>query len=123
MASVTVTGPVPPALPPPPGDGYFDETQWAVLMAVLDTVIPSIKPASAVTDDRTQHAVDDGRFDEITAKVQTDMAEPPPVDILNAYLEDRPSANPAFMDALRRMLTALPDSGRRQLGAMLSALA
>ncbi|KAK5664161.1 hypothetical protein OQA88_376 [Cercophora sp. LCS_1] len=118
-------GPSFPPLPPPPKGDYFDETQWAVLVSLLDAIIPSITPASSVTDDqiKTHRIVDDDELAKLAAQVQATVVSPPSADVLKAYLEDRFSANPVLMDDLRRTFENIPESGRNKLGGALSALA
>jgi len=120
----TATGPTPPQLPPAPKGGYFDATQWAVITAILDTVIPSINPASTMANDRihTQCGVDDDKLAEVAAQVRAKMASPPSPELFKAFLEERPFASPAMMDALRRTLGTVPESSRRTLGGVLTAL-
>jgi hypothetical protein len=122
---MTATGPTPTSLPPaPPGD-FFDATQWTVLTALLDAIIPSIVPASAVVgsdDSKTHRGIDDGQLEHVTAQVRSTMVSPPSPELFKAYLEERPSANPALREALRRTLSTVPASSRRKLGGALTTL-
>lgn len=119
---MAATGPTPPALPPVPSGDYFNETQWTVLMAILDAVIPSIAAASTVTDEKTHRSVDDGEFKSATSLGQSKLVSPLSDAALKAYLEDRPSASPEFMDILRRTLSTIPPPARNKLGSVLHAL-
>ncbi|KAK1751867.1 long chain fatty alcohol oxidase [Echria macrotheca] len=119
---MTPTGPTPPAVPPaPPGD-YYDATQWAVLTSLLDAVIPSIAPASKVTDEKTHRGIDDAEYEKLASLVEAKVNPAPSPEALKAYLDDRPSANPGFMNGLLQALGNLPQSARARLGGVLSAL-
>ncbi|KAK3692226.1 hypothetical protein B0T22DRAFT_531748 [Podospora appendiculata] len=111
-----------PGLPPPPTGDWFDETQWAVLLALLDAVIPSITAETDVQDAKAQQALPDAHFDELVGRAQASMVEPPSADVLKSYFEDRPSTQPWFLYAVKRTLDTVPDPVRKQLGSVLSAL-
>ncbi|KAK0646626.1 long-chain fatty alcohol dehydrogenase [Cercophora newfieldiana] len=117
-------GPTPPPLPPAPTGDFFDATQWAVITAILDAVIPSITAASTATDAtaHTHRGIDDELLESATARVRSTMVCPPSPDLLKSLLEERPSANPAMVSALRHTLNAIPESSRRTLGSALTAL-
>lgn len=123
MAS-SVAGPTPPGLPPlPPGHGdYFTETQWTVLMSLLDAAIPSITAASNKNDDKTQIGLADAEFNEIVSKAQASVVKKPAVEDITAYLAERASDDPAFCVAVRRTLSTVSAAARTQLGAILFAL-
>ncbi|KAA8629797.1 hypothetical protein SMACR_01933 [Sordaria macrospora] len=123
MAS-SVSGPTPPGLPPlPPGHGdYYTETQWTVLMSLLDATIPSITAVSNKKDDKTQLGLADAEFKEIVTNAQASVVKKPAVEDITAYLAERASDDPAFCCAMRRTLSTVPASARNQLGAVLYAL-
>ncbi|KAK0711345.1 hypothetical protein B0H67DRAFT_684977 [Lasiosphaeris hirsuta] len=116
------TGPTLPGLPAPPPGVFLDETQWTVLMALLDAVIPSITANSRVADDMAQRGIADGEFEESAARAQPNAAEPPSTDLIKAYLEDRATARPGFKDAVRRTLGSVPGESLKPLGTALYAL-
>ncbi|KAK3939899.1 hypothetical protein QBC46DRAFT_449951 [Diplogelasinospora grovesii] len=121
-ALATGTGPSPPELPPPPASDFFSETQWTVLMALLDAVVPSITTASIAQDEKTKTRIREERFDDVVKYARKTMADPPSADNLRAFLEDRPCSDPAFIYKVRRTLGTASESSRKQLGAALTAL-
>ncbi|KAK3495110.1 long-chain fatty alcohol dehydrogenase [Neurospora hispaniola] len=123
MAS-SVSGPTPPGLPPlPPGHGdYFTETQWCVLMSLLDATVPSITAVSDRKDDKTQLGITDAEFKEIVTKAQASVVKKLAVEDITAYLAESPSNDPAFCRAVRRVLGNVPPSAQKRLGGVLSAL-
>jgi hypothetical protein len=117
-------GPTPPALPPAPTGDFFDTTQWAVITALLDAVIPSITAASTVTDGiaKTHSGVDDDVLEEASTLIRTKMASPPSPELLQSLLGERPSSSLAMQEAVRRTLSSVPEASRRKLGGALTAL-
>jgi hypothetical protein len=117
-----ITAPRWPGLPEPPSGDFFNETQWAVLMSLIDAVLPSLVPESKLTDQSTQKAIPDKDYQKAIKTIQTTVAEAPDEGTISAYLSEIPSENTAFLHALRRCLSGIPASGRNQLGGVLSAL-
>ncbi|KAK0623573.1 hypothetical protein B0T14DRAFT_427954 [Immersiella caudata] len=117
-------GPTPPPLPPAPTGDYFNATQWVVITALLDAVIPSITAASTAADGttRTHRSIDNDALEEATARIRTEMASPPSSELLKSLLEERPSSSPAMLGAVRRTLATVPEASRRNLGGALTAL-
>lgn len=125
---MSVTGdtisPNEPGMPEPPSGDFFNETQWAVLLALADAVIPSITPESRVTDEKIQRCLPDQEYHAFV-QFNKDKIDGAPGDesLLEALLDDRPSKHPAFLHHCRRTLSSLPGPARKQLGGVLSALA
>ncbi|KAK3313474.1 hypothetical protein B0H66DRAFT_606731 [Apodospora peruviana] len=109
-------------MPPPPAGDFFNETQWAVLRALLDAVIPPITAASKVKDVKTEYGIPDGRLQQLTSGADTKMTGAPSADVFEAYLADRPSNDPNFLAGVCRILCGTPASARTQLGGVLTAL-
>ena len=116
------TGPSPPGMPSPPTGDFFDDTQWTVLCALLDAIIPSITATDNVKDDKAQYGIPASQIDDLVAQTQNNVAEPPSADVFAAYLADRPSVDPLFIHGVRRILGCAPSSALKQLGAVLTAL-
>ena len=123
MGSVEVASfPKPRALQDPPSDGFYNETQWEVLMALMDAAIPSIVSHSAMTDKFNQISIPDGRFQSNFKKIQDTMVEPPDLESFQAFLKDKPSDLPAFRQHAIRTLSTVSDKMRQELGGVLSLL-
>ncbi|OIW33590.1 GMC oxidoreductase [Coniochaeta ligniaria NRRL 30616] len=112
-----------PGLPEPPSGDFFNETQWAVLMSLIDAVLPPTLPESKVTDQITQKAIPDADYQTAITTTRTVLAQAPDEATLAAYLSTTPSQNPATLHAIRRSLGGVSASARTQLGGVLSALA
>lgn len=111
-----------PSLPDPPSGDFWSDTQWQVLLALLDATIPSIAPESKLKDEQNEVAISDATYAEILKETQSSTAEPPNEMLFQAYMEDRPSANPAFVISLRRAVVGLPEKPRGDLGKVLGFL-
>jgi hypothetical protein len=111
-----------PALPPPPSGDFFNETQWTVLLAFLDAVVPRITAVSQVKDPSLAVGVPDTQYHDMVARARKSMAEAPPEDIVETYLGELPSENPAFVYAVRRAVYGISTSDKMQLGAVLLAM-
>lgn len=118
-----LTSPKWPGLPSPPLGDFFNETQWTVLLSLLDAIVPSLVPASKLVDPLTQKAIPDEEFTAVLATTRKTIAESPDEETLEKYLAELPSKNEQTVFTLRRALDGVPDSARRQLGGVLSALA
>jgi hypothetical protein len=117
------TSPRWPGLPEPPLGDFFNETQWTVLMALVDGAVPSMVPESKVTDTKLHKGIPDAEFQNALAITQKTLADAPDADVLAKYLASRPSENPATIYCLRRSLTGIPSAARIALGQALSLLA
>ena len=73
----TQTGPRLPGMPSPPTGDFFDDTQWTVLYALLDAIIPSITATSNVKDDKAQYGIPASQIEDLVAQAQNNVAEPP----------------------------------------------
>ena len=94
--TIDVIAPIVAPLPDPPEGQYFTELQWSTLMAIMDTVIPSIHRASLANDPASQLSVPDGEYSDAVTHMQTTISSPPSNEALEAYLNEKPSDIPAF---------------------------
>lgn len=120
-----LTAPVPVDLPALGSDAYYDETQWQVLLSLIDAVIPSIVAGSTtVVDDEKHHLrIPQTQYREAYERTQRLLTHPPPPAQFEAYLSARPLENKRFLQQLRRTFHNLPPYQRRQLGGILTLLA
>jgi hypothetical protein len=119
----TLTSPRWPGLPDPPAGDWFSETQWTVLLSIIDAVIPPLVPSSAVTHPLAQHGIPDAAWSRALSTTQSTLASSPDRAVLESYLAEQPSANPLTLPALKRSLAYAPTAARSGLGTVLSALA
>jgi hypothetical protein len=129
MATTTETaplsGPVPVDLPE--AVEFLSESQWRVLMALMDTAIPGvhIQDSAKPTKDQdiaTLHLLSD-QYSEAAIKLRNAVTPlNPSSDVLEAYLAERPSDNPVFTQVLKCILTNIPPSKQKELRILLSIL-
>jgi FAD binding domain len=104
-------------LPPRPTTDPLTPDQWKTLLAIADTVIPTIVPQS-VAKPATELSVDDNSYSTILSKLQdtclaSGSVEP---ELAKQFLAERGSENPAFKEALYRYLAFyLPSDLKKKL--------
>jgi hypothetical protein len=117
-----MAGPDTPGMPEPPSGDFYNETQWAVLLALLDAIVPSVAPESMTRDVSAQRRISDAEYQLLLESYPRTMAAAPEKAVFQAYLDERPARQQAFLHACRRSLARLPESGRQKLGGALSLL-
>ncbi|RFU25570.1 hypothetical protein B7463_g10767, partial [Scytalidium lignicola] len=124
---VSPVGRVATSLPDLPTDNYFTPAQWATLMAIMDTVIPSIRKESTAfasgKDDVAHLTISDSEYQKIVDYVKEKIADAPDTDILDAYFDEKPSSNPEFQSLLKRTLQNYArEDARKGISFILSTL-
>jgi hypothetical protein len=120
MAEPLMKAPVPVTLPPAPSTDFMNADQWETLWAILDGVLPSYVPASAVTDKDTQIAIPDDEFNGLIDKVRSSLDGAPSREEITEFLAYRPSEQPAFREDCIRGLGVSP--ARAKLAGVLGTL-
>ncbi|OBT91780.1 hypothetical protein VE01_09366 [Pseudogymnoascus verrucosus] len=115
--------PIAVALPDPPASEAFTEGQWTSLLAIMDTVVPSVRRDAVATDKINQHAISDVEYAKAAEHLQGNVSQASGTAALDAYLEERPSDNPQFCELLMRTLVVFTsETARKRLSLVLSAL-
>lgn len=116
--------PQPPSLSELPSDGFWDDTQWTVFWALMDTFVPAIVPKSSLADKQGQLGITDGEYAALLHESDESCAlgGGGDKDLSQAFLEDKPSSQPAVRGAAIRIIARLPADRRDGLGKMLSGL-
>ncbi|KAM0465238.1 hypothetical protein ACHAPV_002236 [Trichoderma viride] len=120
MAEPLIKAPVPVTLPPPPPTDFMAADQWETLWAILDGVLPSYAPASAITDKHSQIAIPDDEFNGLVDKVRSSLDGAPSREEIAEFLAFRPSEHPAFRQDCIRGLGISP--ARAKLAGVLGTL-
>ncbi|KXX78247.1 Long-chain-alcohol oxidase FAO2, partial [Madurella mycetomatis] len=118
-----LTAPRPVSLPE--ASSFLSDGQWAVLMALMDTVAPAIcmQGSDAKDQDPATIYLPSSQYSETAAALR--RASSPldhPSELLEAYLAERPSDNPLFAQVLASVLSNLPPNKKRELRYLLSIL-
>ncbi|KAF2845700.1 long chain fatty alcohol oxidase [Plenodomus tracheiphilus IPT5] len=130
MAALSTTrnsAPVSPKatpLPPLPPDDPLTPAQWKTLLAILDAVVPAIKPASTANP-QNELAVPDIEYSTAVSRLKglVPNDDVDAEDAVKEYLEDYASKNPLFRQQLQRLFGVyMPHSQRKELCMVLSVL-
>ncbi|OWP02346.1 hypothetical protein B2J93_3134 [Marssonina coronariae] len=123
--ALKVIAPLEAALPDPPTGNYFTETQWVSLMALMDTVIPSVKRESVGANKQYQdeERIPDTSFNTALHHLQRNVTNAPTKMQLDQYLAEKPSDNPEFHELVKRTLIQFSrEDARKGFSFLLSAL-
>ncbi|KAK1971198.1 GMC oxidoreductase [Colletotrichum sublineola] len=110
-------------LPALPTTSFWSETQWAVLMSLLEAVLPSISLPATLSDATNQVRVSEADYTAALQLVRNTMKNPPSEEKFLEYLAHNPAKEPRFVENITRTLTSLPAAAQRQLGGAMGALA
>jgi hypothetical protein len=106
----------------PPGDP-FTKANWDLLMAIMDTVIPSIQRESASSKELNRRALPDLEYNAAVDRIKKAATNAPSSDLLDIYLNENPSSIPRFRELLRMLFMHLvPAEGRKKMAFILGAL-
>ena len=120
---VGMLAPLSTPLPEPPGDEAFTPEQWTTLLAIMDTVIPSIRRETALDKKNSTLTVSDIQYNKVVDHLKKSMVNAPTSNLLDEYFDERPSESARFQDLLRRTLVHYSrDDARKGLAFVLSAL-
>lgn len=119
------TAPVSPKatpLAPIPDEDPLTSAQWKTLLAIADAVIPAIKPM-AIANTKSEVPVPDTEYASAIAKIKKLSPDVEADALAKTYLQESASSNPAFREALHRMLASyISQSQRSELGMVLNIL-
>ncbi|TKW50203.1 Long-chain-alcohol oxidase FAO2 [Colletotrichum tanaceti] len=110
-------------LPALPTSDFWSETQWAVMMSLLEAVLPSISRPSTLSDPTNQVRVPEADYAAALQLAQNTMKNPPSEEKFQEYLAHNPAKEPKFVESITRTAAALAPAAQRQLGGVMSSLA
>lgn len=125
MATSEVEALAPLATPVPDGPTElpFSELQWSTLLAIMDTVIPSIRRETTTNDKINQLTISDVEYNKTVKHLKKTMANSPDSESLDEYLDEKPSDNQRFQAMLKRILsTFIRDDAKQGLSLILTTL-
>ncbi|KFY10153.1 hypothetical protein V492_05166 [Pseudogymnoascus sp. VKM F-4246] len=100
---IAALAPLATPLPPSPDGSPFTDEQWAILMSLMDTVIPRIVRASAATEGSLDYTVSDAEYAFLSTQASASSGNKD-TEALDAYLAEKPSDSAEFQDLLMRQL-------------------
>lgn len=111
---------VPAPVAPLPETSSLSESQWQVIAAIANTVIPSISPSDE-TNGRDGHYLQPTAYAAASAAIVKHNAIDQSVAV--DYLAESPTANPYFREAINRLVFQSTDAeARKRLFVVLSIL-
>jgi hypothetical protein len=125
MATSEVEALAPLATPVPDGPTElpFSELQWSTLLAIMDTVIPSIRRETTTNNTINQLTISDVEYNKTVKHLKKTLANSPDSESLDEYLDEKPSDNQRFQALLQRTLsTFVRDDARQGLSLILTTL-
>ncbi|KAG4430913.1 hypothetical protein IFR05_013605 [Cadophora sp. M221] len=122
--AIEVVGHLPTLLPDGPEESPFTETNWITLLAIMDTVIPSItRQKSTNSIENNQKTISEEEYQTTITHLKETVVDPPNTKNLDEFLAERASDIPGFQQLLKRSLIFYtPQDSRKGLGFILSAL-
>lgn len=122
--ALKVVVPLTSALPDAPVRNYYTEAQWTTLMALMDTIIPSIKRESVASKSSINvELIPDTMYSTAVHQLQRALINAPTEVELDQYLAEKPSDNPEFHDLMKRSLMQYSrEDARKGFAFLLSGL-
>lgn len=108
-------------LPPPPSGEVLTDLQWTTLMAIADTVIPSISDSSQSSPGGL--VVEAAEYATAVKTLNANIPDTGEADLARTYLQETPSTLPGFKQFLQRVIgDYMREDARKGLRVLLSAL-
>lgn len=108
LLGIGMTEPLVAPLPSPPPDEVLTPDQWATLLSILDTFIPSITSSEREGLDTSKLAVPDSDYSSATSAIAallpTTIGEHSKADLIQTYLSETASSVPGFKAQVHRTL-------------------
>ena len=89
-------------LPPPPEGDVLTASQWTTLMAIADTIIPSITVST--TPSINNLPVPASEYTTAISKIKETLPAGATDDVPHKYLKENASSTPGFKETLHRQL-------------------
>jgi hypothetical protein len=125
MATTEVEALAPLATPLPDGPSElpFSGLQWTTLLAIMDTVIPSIRRETTTSSQLNQLTISEVEYNHTVHQLKKTLVDPPTSEALDEYLDEKPSDNPRFQALLQRTLSTFAhDDAKQGLSLVLTTL-
>ncbi|TVY14389.1 Long-chain-alcohol oxidase FAO2 [Lachnellula arida] len=120
---VSTVKPLVTPLPDGPNDEPLTAGQWTTIMAIMDTVIPSIRRDTTTSPTISQLSIADVEYNAAAGHIQKTIVNAPDSESWDQYLNEKASDIPRFQALLKRTLAHYtPEDSRKGLALVLSAL-
>lgn len=119
--ALDVIAPLESPLPAPPEGEILTDSQWKTLMAIADTVLPSLVGSSQASQETL--SIDSAEYEKTVDSLEAQIPKTGKADLVRAYLEECPSKLPGFKQSLHRVIGEyLREDARKGLRVLLSVL-
>jgi len=122
VLTADILAPECPALPALPPDDFWSEIEWAVLNAILDTIVPAVVSKSSLTDKQAQLAIPDGEYSSVMRRARATTLQSQDEASLRAFMEDKASTHPAVREVSLRIAARLSHVQKDGLKRLLKSL-
>ncbi|KAJ5547668.1 long chain fatty alcohol oxidase [Penicillium frequentans] len=113
--------PLEAAVPSVPSNEILTDLQWETLLALADTVIPSVRVGADASPN--QKTVTDEQFESAVSKLAANIQVPNATDVARAYLQENASSLQGFRDGLQCLFANdVHEEGRKGLCMILDVL-
>lgn len=117
-----VLAPLASPLPPPPEGDVLTPSQWTTLMALADTIIPSLE-VSSPSDSTSQLRIEASDYTVAVQKLKEAMPNDVQGDLPRQYLNENASSVPGFRDLVHRTLGSyVREDARKGIALILTTL-
>ena len=99
---LNLLAPLDSPLPPPPEGEVLTASQWTTLMAIADTIIPSIVVSS--TPSLNKLSVPASEYTTAISQLKKTIPADADADAPHKYLQENASSTPGFQETLHRQL-------------------
>ncbi len=121
-AQVDVLAPLASPLPPPPEGEVLTQSQWTTLMAIADTIIPSLEVSSA-SSSTTHFRIEASEYTVAVEKLKEAIPGDAEADLPRLYLNENASSVPGYKELVHRTLGEyVREDGRKGIALILTAL-
>jgi len=118
---LNLLAPLSTPLPPPPAGEVLAASQWTTLLAIADTIIPSIEVSS--THSKQALCIQASEYSSAVEEIKSGVQSETKGDVAQAYLREKASAVVGFRELLRRTLgDYLREDARKGIRVVLSTL-
>ncbi len=119
---LNIFAPLASPLPPPPEGEILTPSQWTTLLAIADTIVPSIEVSSPLNS--TKHLrIEASEYTVAVEKLKNSISEDVDPAITRTYLQENASSIPEFKQLVHRTLgNYVREDARKGIALILTAL-
>lgn len=99
---LNLLAPLDSPLPSPPEGEVLTASQWITLMAIADTIIPSVVVSSTPSPNKL--SIPASKYTTAISKLKTTIPTAEAADTAHKYLQENASSTPGFKETLHRQL-------------------